>query len=97
MTPEGSEGESGAAHLITLIHIAMALQQHFQSLRVAVVRLQHTQSHTLSSRTRYTTYSIQPNHCKTATFEPNLFHTDTHNLVFEVLSKVANAKFEHEF
>lgn len=42
VAPEGGEGQSSAAHLVTLIYIAVALQQNFQSLRVAMVCLRHT-------------------------------------------------------
>lgn len=40
VTTEGSQGKRGPACLILLVHICLPLQQHLQSLSVAVISLQ---------------------------------------------------------
>lgn len=39
VAPQGGQGQRGPPRLICLIHVCVPLQQHLQSLGVAVVRL----------------------------------------------------------
>lgn len=40
VTAEGSQGQRGPACLVPLVHIRLPLQQHLQSLSVAMISLQ---------------------------------------------------------
>jgi len=42
VAPQGGQGQRGPPRLIPLVHLPLPLQQHLQSLSMAVVRLQST-------------------------------------------------------